>query len=114
MYKLKRLGICGKYYGLIHSFLNDRHQILVLNGQCSNWSKIKACVQQGSILGPLLLLVYVNDLPERLTTNAKLFADDTSLFSVVHNSTLSSVSLNNDSLKIYQCLKTGPIGGFFS
>ena len=100
MHKLKRLGICGKYYGLIHSFLNDRHQRVVLNGQCSNWSKIKAGVPQGSILGPLLFLVYINDLPEGLTTNAKLFAD--SLFSVVHDSTLSSVSLNNDLLKISQ------------
>ena len=102
MYKLKRLGICGKCYGLIHSFLNDRHQTVVLNGQCSNWSKIKAGVPQGSILGPLLFLVYINDLPEGLTTNAKLFADDTSLFSVAHDSTLSSVSLNNDLLKISQ------------
>ena len=93
MYKLKRFGICGKYYWLIHSFLNDRHQRVVLNGQCSIWSKIKAGVPQGSILGPLLFLVYINHLPEGLTTNAKLFADDLSLFSVVHDSTLSSVSL---------------------
>ena len=100
MYKLKRLGICGKYYELIHSFLNDRHQRVVLNGQCSNWSNIKADVPQGSILGPLLLLAYVNDLPEGLTTNAKLVADDTSLFSAADDSTLSSVSLNNDLLKI--------------
>ena len=109
MYKLKRLGIYGKYYGLIHSFLNDRHQRVVLNGQCSNWSKIKAGVSQGSILEPLFFLVYINDLPEGLTTNAKLFADDTSLFagdtslfSVVHNSTSLPVSLNNDLLKISQ------------
>ena len=102
MYKLKRLGICGKYYGLMHSFLNERHQRVVLNGQCSNWSKIKAGAWQGSILGPLLFLVCINDLPEGLITNAKLFADDTSLFSVVHDSTLSSVSLNNDLLKISQ------------
>ena len=102
MYKLKRFGICGKYYRLIHSFLNDRHQRVVLNGQCSNWSKIKAGVLQGSILGPLLFLVYINNLPEGLTTNAKLFADDTSLFSVAHDSTLSSVSLNNDLLNISQ------------
>ena len=102
IYKLKRLGICGKYYGLIHSFINDRHQRVVLNGQCSNWSKLKAGVLQGSILGPLLFLVYINDLPEGLTTNAKLFTDDMSLFSVVHDSMLSSVSL-----KIFKGLANG-------
>ena len=69
-------GICGNYYGLIHSFLSDRHQRVVLNGQSSKWSHIKAGVPQGSILGPLLFLVYINDLPEGLTTSAKLFADD--------------------------------------
>ena len=69
MYKLKRLGICGKYYGLIYSFLNDGHQRVALNGQWSNWSKIKAGVTQGSILGSLFFLVYINDLPECLTTN---------------------------------------------
>ena len=72
MFKLKR---SGSYYGLIHSFLNDRHQRVVLNGQCLNWSKIKAGVPQGSILGPLLFLRYINDLPEGLPTNAKLFAE---------------------------------------
>ena len=98
MYKLKSLGICGNYYGLIHSFLSDRHQRMVLNGQSSNWSHIKAGVCQGSILRPLLFLVYINDLPEDLTTSAKIFADDTSLFSVVHDSAASSASLNDDLL----------------
>ena len=100
MYKLKSLGICGNYYGLIHSFLSDRHQRVVLNGQSSKWSHIKAGVPQGSILGPLLFLVYINDLPEGLTTSAKLFADDTSLFSVVHDSAASTAFLNDDLLKI--------------
>ena len=100
MYKLKSLGICGNYYGLIHSFLSDRHQRVVLNGQSSKWSHIKAGVPQGSILGPLLFLVYINNLPEGLTTSAKLFADDTSLFSVVHDSAASSAFLNDDLLKI--------------
>ena len=54
MYKLKTSGICGNYYRLIHSFLSDRHQRAVLNGQSSDWSHIKAGVPQGSILGPLL------------------------------------------------------------
>ena len=70
MYKLKSQGICGNYYGLMHSFLSDRHQRMVLNGQSSKWSHIKVGVPQGSILGPLLVLVYINDLPEGLTSNA--------------------------------------------
>ena len=100
MYKLKSLYCCRSYYGLIHSFQSDRHQRVILNGQCSNWSHIKAGSSQGTILGPLLVSVYVNDLPEGLTTSAKLFADDTSFFSVVHDSAASSASLTHDLLKI--------------
>ena len=100
MYKLKTLGICGNYYGLIHSFLSDRNQRVVLNGQSSKWSHTKAGAPEGSILGPLLFLVYINDLPEGLTTSAKLFANDTSLFSVVHDSEASTAFLNDDLLKI--------------
>lgn len=72
-HQLKRLGLCGKYYGLIHSFLNDRYQIVVLNGQCSILLKIKAGAPQTLILGLLF-----KDLPESLTKNTKLFADDMS------------------------------------
>ena len=61
-------------------------QRVLLNGQTSKWSQIKAGVPQGSVLGPLLFLVYINDLPEGLTSNVKLFADDTSIFSVVWES----------------------------
>ena len=61
MYKLKCLSICENYYGLIHSFLSDRHQRVVLNGQFSIWSHIRAGDTQGSILGPLLFLVYINN-----------------------------------------------------
>ena len=96
MCKLKNLGISGKYYGFIHSFLSDRHQRVVLNGQSSKWSHVKPGVPQGSILGPLLFLVYISDLPEGLTTSAKLFADETTLFSVVHDSAASSAVLNEN------------------
>ena len=66
--------------------------------------KIKAGVPLGLILGPLFFLACINDLPEGLTTNVRFIADDTSLFSVVHDSAASSVSLNNDHLKISQCV----------
>ena len=83
-------------------FLSDRFQWVVLNGQTSKWSQIKAGVPQGSVLGPLLFLVYINDLTEGLTSNIKLFADDTSIFSVVRDSSSSSLSLNEDLSKISQ------------
>ena len=94
LYKLKLLGICGRYYNLIQSFLDNRHQKVVLNGQSSNWSLIKAGVPQGPVLGPLLLLVYINDLLQGLRYNAKLFADDTSLFSTITCPAISSQNLN--------------------
>ena len=85
---------------LVYSYLSDKHQRVVLNGQSSNWSHVKAGVPQSSFLGLLLFLVYINNLPEGLTRNVKLFADDTSLFSVVNDSAASSLSLNVDLPKI--------------
>ena len=72
----------------------------MLNGQHSLWADVKTGVPQGSILGPLLFLIYINDLPNGLNSNVKLFADDTSLFSVVHNITDSANLLNSDLSKI--------------
>ena len=71
----------------------------MLNGQHSSWADVKAGVPQGSILGPLLFLIYINDLPNGLNSNAKLFADDTLLFPV-NNITNSANLLNGDLSKI--------------
>ena len=73
---------------------------MVLYGQSTIWSHVKAGVSQGSILGTLLVLFCINDLPEILTTSDKHFADDNSLFSVVHGSAASSAFLYDDFLKI--------------
>ena len=53
----------------------------MLNSQPSSWTNVRAGVPQGSILSPLLVLIYINDIPDGLSSNAKLFADDTSVFS---------------------------------
>ena len=55
-------------------------KIVVLNGQNSSWANVEAGIPQGSILGSLLFLIYINDLPDNLSTNVKLFADDTTVF----------------------------------
>ena len=99
-YKLKQKGISGNLLDTITDFLNCRKQRVALNGQFSSWTSIEAGVTQGSILGPLLFLIYINDLSDDLTSNVKLFADDTSLFSVVHDVNTSSTNLNNGLRKI--------------
>ena len=80
--------------------LNNRCQWVVLDGQSSAWKSVTAGVPQGSVLGPLFFLIYINDLPLVLTTNVKLFEDDTSLLSVVNNASVSASRLNNNLLKI--------------
>ena len=65
---------------ILIDFLEERKQRVVLNDQHSKWSNVSAGVPQGSILGPLLFLVYINDLFNNLSSNPKLFANDTSLF----------------------------------
>ena len=96
IFKLKRCGVAGQLLSLIESFLNDRKQRTVLNGRCSNWGDILAGVPQGSILGPLFFLVYINDLTTDLNCNVKLFADDTSFFTVVQEPNAAAEDMNHD------------------
>ena len=100
IYKLKRNGIDSNFLNILVSFLSFRKQRVVLNGSFSSWSEINAGVPQGSILGPLLFLIYINDLPEGLISNAKLFADDTCIFSKVYDPVTSARVLNDDLEKI--------------
>ena len=100
IYKLKQNGVSGDLLNLIIDFLDARKQRVVLNGQYSSWAIVKAGYPQGSILGSRFFVIFINDLSVNFISNPKLFADDTSLFSVVQDITLSAKNLNDDLKKI--------------
>ena len=81
---------------LLRDYLSYRKQRIVLNGQHSSWDNVTVGVPQGSILGSLLFLIYINDFPNDLSSNSTLFADDTSLFSEVNNIHTSATILSQD------------------
>ena len=82
LYKLTSMGISRELYNLLENYLLGRFQRVALNGETSPWRPVLAGVPEGSIVGPLLFLVYINDLSSRLKSNAKLFADDTFVFTI--------------------------------
>ena len=100
IFKLKENDISGKFLSTLTDFLNFRKQRVVLNGQLCSWANTESGVPQGSILGLLLFLIFINGLSECLTTNVRLFADAFSLFFVVENIDLSTTNLNSDLSKI--------------
>ena len=93
--KLRSYGITGKLLDWIASFLTGRKQQVVLEGHRSDWSDVASGVPQGSVLGPLLFLVYVNDLPDIIQCGIKLFADDTKMYTSV-SSTDDAALLQSD------------------
>ena len=96
LHKLKENDISGKSLNTVKDFLYQRKQRVALNGQYSSWAVIEERVPQGSILRPLLFLIYIINLFDDLASYAKLFA----LFSAVENMTKSANELNNDLSKI--------------
>ena len=96
--KLSHAGISGKLLTWLRLFLTNRYQRVQLRNGCSSWIKVKSGVPQGSILGPTLFLIYINDLPMNIESNIKLFADDTKLY--------SSISSPADCLKLQEDLDT--------
>ena len=78
--KLKQNGISGNLLMLFENYLHNRKQRVVLNGSFSDYSVIESGVPPGSVLGPLLFLIYINDLEKNIKSNIKFFADGTILY----------------------------------
>ena len=98
LFKLKQIGIEGQALDIVKDFLTNREQRVVIDGQFSEWAPITAGVPQGSILGPLLFLVYINDITEVISSDIRIFADDTFIFRTADSD--STRLLNNDLEKI--------------
>ena len=90
---LKTYGIEGSVLALLGNFLSERQQRVFLNGKCSAWKNIFAGVPRGSVLGPLLFFIYINDLPDTLQPIPYPFADNVSLFDPIYNPIVSTVTL---------------------
>ena len=96
LFKLKKYGIEGDFLLILKNYLKNCKQRVVLNGQTSEWRKTNSGVPEGSVVGPLLFLIYINDLPDGITSICKMFGDDTSLFSKVQDINRSANELNFD------------------
>ena len=96
IHKLRAAGISGKLLDWFTNYLFKRRQRVVLPGVESLWTFIKAGVLQGSILGPLLFLIFINNIVNEIHANIRLFADDTSLYLIVEYPDVTAQLLNID------------------
>ena len=102
LFKLTENGITGSLQKLFEKYLHNRKQRVVLNGSSLDYSEIESGLPQDSVLGPLLFLIYINDLERNIKSNIRFFADGTMLFSVVNDPVISADDLNHDLDIIYQ------------
>ena len=102
LFKLRSVGISGTLLHWFANYLDNRKQRVVLPDATSCWTFTNAGVPQGSLLGPLLFLVYINDIVENINSKIRLFADDTSLFIIFYNPVDSARKLCSDLETIHQ------------
>ena len=79
IFKLKQYGITGKLNSWIENYLSNRKQRVFVGSSFSKTKYVNSGVPQGSVLGPLFFLIYVNDIADSLQSSTRLFADDCSL-----------------------------------
>ena len=83
IHKLHNYGVQGRINQWISSFLANRCQAVVVEGAQSSYIDVKSGVPQGSVLGPCLFLVFINDLPDELSSKTRMFADDTAIYRTI-------------------------------
>lgn len=102
LYKLQQCGVSGVLYRWFADYLSDRQQRVVINGQTSSWKNVTAGVPQGSVLGPILFLLYINDVVGVVRhCDIRLFADDTCLFIEVDNRENTALLIDEDLSSIH-------------
>jgi hypothetical protein len=103
LHKLKACGITGRLLDWLKDYLSERQQRVIINGEHSQWGNLYAGVPQGSVLGPLLFLIFINDIVN-VVVNCKirLFADDTCLFIEVDEPDSAALAINEDLEKLNQ------------
>ena len=102
-HKLAHFGITGILNKWFQSFLSSRFQRVVVEGTYSDWLEVSSGVPQGSVLGPILFLLYINDMPSYLLQNSSLmlFADDSKLYRVINNNS-DIISLQEDLTNLHR------------
>lgn len=103
---MKSYRISGSLLNWLENYISDRKQSVIINSERSDLGSVKAGVPQGSVLGPLLFLLYINDITDNVTNMARLFADDTSLSYSGENLQNIEIEINEDLRKLNQWATT--------
>ena len=104
--KLYGIGIRGTLFSWFKDYLSNRTQAVVIKGKSSSYLKIPSGVPQGSVLGPLLFLIYINDITKDIESTIKLFADDTSIYLSIDDPVRRTTILNSDLSNINKWAQT--------
>ena len=104
--KLRTYGFSAELRSWIFSFLSGHLQRTSVAGHFSDWTELKGGVPQGSVLGPLLFLLYINDLPSTIVNSIRLYADDTSIIFTHHPHYDATVEINEDLGRLHQWAET--------